>query len=390
MSKKKIIIITIVAVLALTCVSFFVLKIKKAAGYKTSKIENCSISQTVDASGVINPVTTVNIGTQVSGTISKIYVDYNSQVKKGQLLAEIDPALFQAAVDRAQSDLIAARANAQRVESMLAYDKQNYERYKNLYAKNYVSKSELDLAEATYKSNSAQLNAMRATINQTSATLKTNLTNLKYSKIISPVDGVVVSRNIDVGQTVAASFQTPTLFLVAQDLEEMQIEVSVSEADIGLIKVGQEVDYTLDGYHDKTFKGEVTQVRISPTTVQNVVTYTVVVAVDNPEGKLKPGMSANVSVVVNKKENIICVPPEAFKFSPVEITGGKRFKEQGVWILKSGKPVRVEAESGIKDAEKIEIISENLKEGDEIITEAKNAKGKGGAKSGGRAPMMRF
>ncbi len=391
-NKKKIIIIVLIVVLILICTGLGVSKIKKANGYRTKKIEKCSISQTVDASGVINPVTTVNIGTQVSGTISKIHVDYNSEVKKGQLLAEIDPALFQAAVDKAQSDLSAARANAQKVESTLAYDKQNYERYKRLYAKNYVSKSEFELSEANYKSNSAQLNAMKAAINQTSATLRTNLTNLKYSKIISPVDGVVVSRNIDVGQTVAASFQTPTLFMVAQDLEKMQIEVSVSEADIGLIKVDQEADYTLDGYPDKTFKGRVTQVRISPTTVQNVVTYTVVVAVDNPEGLLKPGMSANVSIVVNKKDNILCVPSEAFKFVPEEVTGGKKFKEQGVWIMKSGKPLRVEAQAGIKDSDNVEIISKDLVENDEIITGIKSEKGaknKGGGGGGGaRVPRM--
>jgi len=392
MSKKKIAIIATVVVLVLAGVGFGVSKIKKAAQYKTEKITKCSISQTVDASGVINPVTTVNIGTQVSGTISKIYVDYNSEVKKGQLLAEIDPALFQAAVERAQSDLAAAHANAQRVESTLAFDKQNYERYQKLYVKNYVSKSELDLAEANYKANSAQLNSMKAAINQTSATLKTNQTNLKYSKIISPVDGVVVSRNIDVGQTVAASFQTPTLFLVAQDLEKMQIEVNVSEADIGMIKVGQDVDYTLDGYPDKTFKGKITQVRISPTTVQNVVTYVVIVAVNNPDGILKPGMSANVSIVVNKKEDILCVPPEAFRFTPAEVTGGKKFKEQGIWVLRSGKLVRVKAGSGIKDADDVEVISKELNEGDEIITgtkDTKNAKG-GGNRGGGRQMQVRM
>lgn len=392
-NKKKVIIIATAVLLAIIGIGFMVSGAKKAAGYKTQKIEKCSISQIVDASGIINPVTTVNIGTQVSGTISRIFVDYNSEVKKGQLLAEIDPALFQASVDRAQSDLAAARANAQKVESMLVYDKQNYERYKKLYAKNYVSKSELDLAEANYKSNSAQLNSMKAVINQTNATLKTNLTNLKYSKIISPVDGVVVSRNIDVGQTVAASFQTPTLFMVAQDLEKMQIEVSVSEADIGLIKVGQEVDYTLDGYPDTTFKGKITQVRISPTTVQNVVTYTVIVSVDNPDGILKPGMSANVSIVVNKKENILCVLPEAFKFTPIEVTGGKRFKEQGVWVMKNGKPLRVEAQSGIKDADNVEIISKDLSEGDEIIIGikgAKDGKDKNGVTQRGARPPMRM
>lgn len=343
--------------------------------YTTEKLKRASIIETVEASGTINPVKTVNIGSQVSGMVSQIYVDYNSKVKKGELLAQIDPSLFQAQVDQARGTLAAAQANYQKTKSMLIYDKQNYERYRKLYKKNYVSKSDLDLAEATYKSDVAQLNAMSAQINQTQGALRNNLTNLKYTKIISPVDGVVVSRNVDVGQTVAASFQTPTLFMVAQDLTKMQIEVSVSEADIGRIKEGQEVDYTLDGYSDKVFKGRVSQVRISPTTVSNVVTYTVIVVVDNDDQILKPGMTANVSILTDKKDNVLCVSSEALRFVPKSSKKGaqtteektKKYKEQGIWTLQNGHPVRVTIKTGAKDSDKVEIISAELKEGDTII-----------------------
>lgn len=385
---RKIVIIISTILLVAFLVFLFMSKSKKSENYVVEKVKKCTISETVEASGTINPVTTVNIGSQVSGMVSAIYVDFNSEVKKGQLLAQIDPSLFQAQVDKAQSDLIAAKANAQKVQNMLVFDKQNYERYQKLYSRNYVSKSDLDLAEATYKSNAAQLSAMKALIGQTNALLKTNLANLNYTKIISPVDGVVISRNVDVGQTVAASFQTPTLFLVAQDLTKMQIEVNVSEADIGLIKVGQDVDYTLDGYPDLTFKGKVSQVRISPTTIQNVVTYNVIVLVDNSEQKLKPGMSANVSIVTSKKEDVLCAPLEALRFSPIEITGGKKFKDQGIWILKDKKPTRISITTGVKDSDETEIISTEILEGQEIIIGVKGANGKKGGPSG--PPMRMF
>ena len=329
--------------------------------YTSAPIEERTIIQSVEASGTINPVKTVNIGSQVSGRIEEIYVDYNSEVKKGQLLAQIDPSLFEAQVDKATGDLNAALANYNKSKSTLEFDKKNYDRYKKLYTKNYVSKSELDLAESTYFASLAQLNAMSASIAQARATLENNQTNLRYTKIISPVDGIVVSRAVDVGQTVAASFQTPELFIVAQDLTKMQIEVSVSEADIGKIKSGQEVDYTLDGYPDEIFKGIVSQVRISPTTVSNVVTYTVIVTVDNNDGKLIPGMTANVSIITSKKENVLSVPIKALKFSPTEITGGKKFKEQGIWIYEGNKPKRIVITTGASDGEYTEISSNELK-----------------------------
>ena len=255
--------------------------------------------------------------------IKALYVDFNSRVKKGELLAQIDPSLFQAQVDQAQGNLSASKANYQKTKSILIFDEANYKRYKELYKKNYVAKSDLDLAESTYHADLASLNSMKASIAQSEANLQNNLTNLRYTRIISPVDGVVVSRSVDVGQTVAASFTTPTLFSVAQDLTKMQIEVSVSEADIGKVKEGQNVDYTLDGYPNETFKGKVSQVRISPTTVSNVVTYTVIVSVNNDNEILKPGMTANVSIITNTKKDALCVDNAAMRYTPLDVTKAK-------------------------------------------------------------------
>ena len=387
MRKKAITIIAAIFIIILLLLAIKHLVLKKNVYYKSVPVKKRTIVESVEASGTINPVQTVDIGTQVSGTIKYIYADYNSKVKKGDLLAQIDPALFQAQVDKARGDLNAAKANYLKTKSMLEYEKKNYERYVKLYTKNYVSKSEVDLAEANYKSNLAELNAMKAQINQASATLENNLTNLRYTKIISPVDGVVVSRSVDVGQTVAASFQTPTLFMVAQDLTQMQIEVNVSEADIGRIKVGQDVKYTLDGYADEEFYGKVSQVRISPTTVSNVVTYTVIVDVANDDNKLIPGMTANVSVITNKSEDVIAVPVAAFRFTPKEITGGKKFENQGIWIMgKNKRPQRVEVKTGASDGDYTAIIEGDIKEGDRVITESSNTQKAGNAKR----PMRMF
>lgn len=387
---KKRILISISALIAVVFVSGFAFYFNKHrdSGYITVPAKVDTIVEAVEASGTVNPVNTVDIGSQVSGMIKDIYVDYNSKVTKGQLLAQIDPSLFQAQVDKARGDLEAARSNKAKIQAMLVYDKKNYERYKRLYEKNYVAKSDLDLAEATYKSDLAQIAAAQGTINQAQATLNNNLTNLRYTKIVSPVDGIVVSRAVNVGQTVAASFQTPTLFQVAQDLTNMQIEVNVSEADIGKIKKGQEVEYTLDGYADSVFHGKVTEVRIAPTTVSNVVTYTVIVDVDNKDQKMIPGMTANASIITNKSENVICVPTDALKFTPKEITGGKKYKEQGLWILRNNKPTRISIETGAKDSDRTEIISKELKENDRVIISKKGDKDK--TAQGKRPPMRMF
>ena len=385
---KKIIIIILICLAALFFIGFLFKNKKEAKNYVTEPLTKRTITQIVEASGTINPVQTVSIGSQVSGQISAIYVDYNSKVKKGQLLAEIDTSLFEAQVNQAKATIDNARANLAKIQATTANDKLTLTRYRNLYKKGFIAKSELDLAESTYSAELAQVKSAQAQINQALASYSTAASNLRYTKITSPVDGVVISRAVDVGQTVAASFQTPELFSVAQDLTQMQIEASVSEADIGKVKKEQDVEYTLDGYPDETFKGKVSQVRISPTTVSNVVTYSVIIDVENDEMKLIPGMTANVSIITSKKENILCAKSTALKFTPNTDGKGEKFDKQGIWLLADGEPKRVEIVTGVNDDTYTEIISNNLKDGDMVILSIEE-KGKGKNKQmQGRPPRM--
>lgn len=346
----------------------------KQVKYQTRHVKRCTITQVVEASGTINPVNTVSVGSTVSGLIKEIYVDYNDVVKKGQILAQIDPANFEATVQQNQAQINNAQANVARLQAIADFDRQQYIRYKNLYAKNFVAKSELDEKYSTYKSDVAQINAAKAQISQYQASLRTAMTNLGYTKIIAPVDGTVISREIDLGSPVAASFQAPELFTIAQDLTNMQIEVSVSEADIGKVEEGQDVTYTIDGYPDQNFKGKVTQVRLSPTTESNVVTYTVIVDVNNEDLKLKPGMTANVSIITDRSENVLCVPNMALKFTP-DINGPK-YKNQGIWILEKGKPKRIEIKTGANNDSNTEIISDKINEDTQVIMSIKSKNSK--------------
>lgn len=387
--KRKIAII-ILACLALLAFGGFLFKNKKQAKtYITEPLQKRTITQIVEASGTINPVQTVSIGSQVSGQISAIYVDYNSEVKKGQLLAEIDTSLFEAQVNQAKASIDNARANLAKIQATAANDKLTLNRYKNLYKKGFIAKSELDLAESTYSADVAQIRAAQAQINQALASYSTAESNLRYTKITSPVDGVVISRAVDVGQTVAASFQTPELFSVAQDLTQMQIEASVSEADIGKVKKHQNVEYTLDGYPDETFTGKVSQVRISPTTVSNVVTYSVIIDVNNDDLKLIPGMTANVSIITSKKEDILCAQNAALKFTPNTDGKGEKYEKQGIWLLSEGVPKRVEIRTGVSDDSYTEIISDKLHNGDNaIISIEEKGKGKDANKGRKMPPRM--
>ena len=361
----KKIIIALVVIMALTT-PFIFKKQNGKAEYLSEPIQKRTITQIVEATGTIEPINTVSIGSQVSGRIDEIFVDYNSYVEKGQQLAQIDTSLFSAQLQQAEANINNAKATLARNQAVLDYDTKTYNRYKNLYERNLVSKNDLDSAESAYKSDLAQVAAAKASIMQAQANYATASANIGYTKIVSPVKGIVISKEVEVGQTVAASFQTPTLFMVAEDLTKMRIETSVSEADIGKVKEGQEVEYTLDGYPDSIFKGTVTQVRLSPTTESNVVTYTVVIEVDNQEGKLLPGMTANVSIITGKKEDILTVPNIALKFTTADNT--KRYDKKGIWIEKKGKPFRVNIETGVSDDTYSEIISDEIKEGDIVYT----------------------
>ena len=383
MKINKTLVIIIGAILAMAVV-FCIFNSKKVK-YITKPVTQETITEYVEASGSIKPINTIAVGTQVSGTVAGIYVDYNSVVKKGDLLAELDPSLFQSNVDQSTAKLNNAKATLSRATASLNYKKNNYQRYKNLYEKNYVSKDEVELAYANYQQALAEVASANAEVNASQATLNNNLTNLRYSKITSPVDGTVISRAVDVGQTVAASFNTPTLFEVAKDLTQMQIETSVSEADIGKIKVGQDAKYTLDGYQDKTFEGKVTQVRLASTTTNNVVTYTVIVSVDNSEGFVIPGMTANVSIITNDVKNALCVPNQALKFSPADNT--KKYEKQGVWIQTRTGLERFDVELGAFDDNKTQIISKEVKVGDKVCVGTLGG-GKKKAPTGMRPPRI--
>lgn len=380
---KKRIIIPLAAILLLGVYGLWQLDKNKIV-YETKQLQNCTITDVVEASGTINPVNIVSVGSTVSGLMKEIYVDFNSEVKKGQLLAQIDPANFQASVDQNRAQINNAQANLAKLNAQMVFAEKTYQRFKNLYAKNFVARSELDQAESDYLAQKASVGAQRASIAQARANYNTALTNLGYTRIIAPVDGTIISRDIDVGQPVAASFQAPELFKIAQDLTKMQIEVNVSEADIGQVKEGQEVEYTLDGYPDSTFYGKVTQVRLDSTTTSNVVTYTVIVSVSNEDLKLKPGMTANVSIITKRSENVMCAPSIALKYSPDST--GQKYKNQGIWILADGKPNRIDIQQGASDDTNVEIISNRLRIGDKVIV---GSSGGGKSKSVNKYPNTR-
>jgi HlyD family secretion protein len=289
---------------------------KQAEGYRTAKPTRGEIASTVTSSGNITPVITVNVGAPVSGTIKELFVDFNSPVKKNQVIAQIDPATFRAQVEQSRGNYLAAQANAEKAKVALADSTRTMNRYKDLVRDGSVSVSDYDTYATAAASARAALGAAQGSVAQARGSFDQAKTNLDYATIRSPVDGIVISRAVDVGQTVAASFTTPTLFTIAQDLTKMQIYATVDESDIGKIKEGGNATFTVDAYPDANFAGLVTQVRNAATTVQNVVTYTVVVGVDNTDLRLKPGMTANVTFVTAKKPDALKIPTAALRFRP--------------------------------------------------------------------------
>ncbi len=411
---KKLAIVFLLLMLAGAAVAFLLHKRTPEITYKTAKVERGTIVATVAATGNLSAVTTVLVGTQVSGTIQKLFVDYNSRVKKGQAIAEIDPSLFNATVEQAQGNVLNAEANLQKAKVTLADAERTSARNRKLLADGIISQGDYDVAETAFQSAKAAVRAAEGSVAQTRGSLMQAKTNLRYSVIRSPVDGVVISRAVDVGQTVAASFQTPTLFTIAQDLTKMQIEVSVDEADISRIMMGQKATFTVDSYPEQTFRGNVVQIRSAPVITQNVVTYVVVVNVDNSELKLKPGMTANVSVEVARKDDVLKIPPAAMRFKPRGgdkdkaaasgekrpsgapqgggqrdggKPGGRKGGGQQVYILKEGKPVAVPVKTGIANSSAYELAEGAVKEGDEVITEQSG--GDSGKKKPSASPMGR-
>jgi HlyD family secretion protein len=390
---KKVVIIPIVLALLAGGGWYLLDKRTPEITYKTAKVERGPIVATVTATGNLSAVTTVSVGTQVSGTIQKLHVDYNSRVKRGQTIAEIDPSLFNAAVEQATGNALNAEANRQKARVTLADAERTLKRNQQLLKDGIVSQGDYDLAETAVQSAQAALKAAEGSIAQTRGALLQSRTNLGYSIIRSPVDGVVISRAVDVGQTVAASFQTPTLFTIAQDLTKMRIEVSVDEADISRVREGQKATFSVDAYPEQTFSGNVVQVRNAPVITQNVVTYVVVVNVDNTDLRLKPGMTANVAVEVGRVDNALKLPAAALRFKPKgdgdskekragQADGGAQQSAMGsgkgggrkgggpqVYQLKEGKPVALAVKTGMADNSGYEMLEGALKEGDEVIVE---------------------
>lgn len=366
--------------------------------YRTQPVTRGSISATISATGSVNPVEMVDVGTQVSGTIKEIYVDYNSRVAKGQLVALLDTDMLQSRVDEAKAALALAQARVTSAAASAADAERTFKRNKELWERNLIARSELDAAETKLALARASLAESNAQVVQARASLKQAQTSLGYARIVSPVDGVVISRKVDVGQTVAASLQTPTLFSIARDLTRMQIEASVDEADIGRIAEGQKAVCRFDAWPDATFEGTVTQVRLNSTVVSNVVTYTVIIRVDNSELKLKPNMTANVTIVTEEKADVLRIAAAALRFTPPSdvlaaltsasenrreekqqgsIMGMPRMRrrdanrtddEAAVWVVEDGKlvgsvPV---GEQGISDRTWVEVFDTPLQEGQEL------------------------
>lgn len=368
MKKRKLFIIICVAlVLLILGIVVGKLKSKKSEpAFRTEKASIGDIISTVTATGTINPVTTVEVGTQVSGTIKQIFADYNSPVKKGQLIAQIDPASLEAQAEQSKASLALAKANETKAAASLADAERTLKRTKELFARDFIARSELDTAETNYELAVASVEGAKAQVIQAEASLQYVKTNLGYARIVSPVDGIVISRSIDVGQTVAASFSTPTLFTIAQDLTKMQINASVDEADIAQIMPGQSVEFTADAYPEAVFYGKVKQVRNAATIVSNVVTYDVVISLENPDLKLKPGMTANVSFIVSSRNKVLRVPDAVLTFSPSDAKS--KIEGSSVWILENGKPKQVIVSAGKSNGTFTEITSGQLKEGDVVIT----------------------
>ncbi|NOR15285.1 MAG: efflux RND transporter periplasmic adaptor subunit [Candidatus Aminicenantes bacterium] len=316
--KKKIFIAVIVIVIAAVALKFTVFKKENGEelGYKKETLQTGSIQALVDTTGTLNAVRMVDVGAQVSGKLMEINVDFNSVVKAGQIIAKLDPELFVTRVNQSKANYRSGVARVDKAKVSLENMRKKHERAKNLFEKELISYEEMDTAETNYYGAKSDLQQQEASLEQSKSALETSKVDLSYTIIKSPIDGVVISRNVNEGQTVASSLQAPVLFQIANDLTKMQVECSVDEADIGSVQEGQSVRFTVDAYPKDNFQGEVKQVRYSPEVVSNVVTYTAIVEVDNPDMKLRPGMTATVSIVTGEARNKLLIPNTALRFNP--------------------------------------------------------------------------
>jgi HlyD family secretion protein len=402
----------------------------RSTSYATATVDRGTVARTVSATGTINPILTVTVGSYVSGVIQDVLCDYNTKVTKGQVCARIDARPFQSTVDQAQAALDIAKAQLQKDNASLNYAKASFQRNSTLLSTNAVSQDAVDNARSVYEQAQASIAYDQATIEQRQAELSAAQINLAYTNILSPVDGTVVSRNVTAGQTVASSLQTPTLFLIAQDLTSMEVDTNVSESDIGAVKAGEKATFTVDAYPGRTFQGVIGSVRQAPQTVQNVVTYDVIVNVNNPDLALMPGMTATTAIIIDSRDDVLRVPSQALRYRPANArqAGARPQRAEGstasprsgagngqsahgasngaqtgatgpaaatthgaVFVLRDGKPVYVPVQVGLDDGKFAEIAGGDLKPGDQVIIgemDASAARAQAGHPQG--APRLRL
>jgi HlyD family secretion protein len=356
--------------------------------YQTVTVDRGAIASRVTATGTLSALVTVLVGTQVSGRIESIRVDYNSPVQKGQTIATIEPSLVKAAVEQARANYLAAQANVEKAEAQAVDADQKYARARALGAEKLVPVADIESAEVNTRVARAQISAAKAGVKQAMAALNQAQINLRYTTILSPIDGVVISRSVDVGQTVAASLQTPTLFTIAQDLTKMQVDTNVAEGDVGKVQPGMKVGFTVDAYPGQRFEGQVRQVRDAATTVQNVVTYDAVIDVDNAKRLLKPGMTATVTFTPAERHDVLRLPNAGLRYRPDAAASGApaaprppalgpkvsaralQGNQRKIWVLRGFEAVPVDIEIGLTDGSVTEVLSGPLKEGDHVVTES--------------------
>ena len=399
MNKRLILIIAVVAAIGVGSIAYSRARsTSKEASPITAAVTRGDVVEKVSATGTLQPVTTVQVGTQVSGTIKALYADFNSEVRKGQVIAELEPSLFQTQVEQARATMTRLQADADRAKVEVQDTESKSRRAQELFDQKLISRNDVETAQSSAMQAEASLKSAQAQITQARAALNQVQVNLNNTIIKAPIDGVVISRSVDVGQTVAASMQAPTLFVLAQDLTRMQVSASVDESDVGRIAAGQKVSFRVDAYPADTFTGTVSQVRLNPTTEQNVVSYTTMIDVPNPEMKLKPGMTANVTIQIAGSENVLRVPNSALRFRPTTGDPGSGIRDPGirdlasgtaatsgqsgaagavsnadrsggrVWMIRNGalEPVRIR--TGVSDGAMTAVVEGDLKEGDQVVT----------------------
>ena len=341
--------------------------------FVTEEVAPANIQNSITATGSVEPVDTVAVGTQVSGIIDKIYVDFNSTVKKGQVLAVLDTKNLTSTLNSAKANLQSAQANLQSANAALGYQRANYNRYKALYQKGLVSANDFESARLSYRQAEEQVAMIKESVVAAQESVRTAQTNLGYATIVSPIDGTIINKYVAEGQTVAASFSTPELFGVARDLKKMQVLADVDEADIGDVRPGESATFTVDAYPDDTFQGTVQQVRLGGSTSNNVVTYKVVISTSNADLKLKPGMTANVTIYTQQKSGVLSVPTKALRFTPAKETVGKmKIKDisnakNKVWTIEGNNIVAHQVNIGMSDGTHTQIVS-GIKQGQKVIT----------------------